>query len=90
MPNAPKASVALTFEMLAMLREAVDSGEYTSTSEVVREALRAWKQRRSLHEMEVGELRALWNEGISSGDSVDSEAVFKRLSDKYARMAAAK
>jgi len=87
MSNVQKVSVALTPEFVAMLREAVDSGEYTSTSEVVREALRAWKQRRSLHEMEVGELRALWNEGISSGDS---EAVFKRLSDKYARMAAAK
>jgi antitoxin ParD1/3/4 len=50
-----------------MLKEVVDSGEYTSTSEVIREALRGWKARRTVHEMEIEELRKLWNEGIASG-----------------------
>lgn len=67
MSNVQKVSVALTPEMLAMLKEAVDSGEYTSTSEVIRDALRGWKARRAVHEIEVGELRKLWNEGIASG-----------------------
>ena len=67
MSNVQKVSVALTPEMLAMLKEAVDSGEYTSTSEVIRDALRGWKARRAVHEMEVEELRKLWNEGIASG-----------------------
>lgn len=67
MPNVQKVSVALTPEMLAMLKEAVDSGEYTSTSEVIRDALRGWKARRAVHEMEIEELRKLWNEGIASG-----------------------
>jgi antitoxin ParD1/3/4 len=67
MSNVQKVSVALTPEMLAMLKEAVDSGEYTSTSEVIRDALRAWKARRAVHEMEVEELRKLWNEGLASG-----------------------
>ena len=67
MSNVQKVSVALTPEMLAMLKEAVESGEYTSTSEVIRDALRAWKARRAAHEMEVEALRNLWNEGIASG-----------------------
>ena len=67
MSNVQKVSVALTPEMLAMLKEAVDSGEYTSTSEVIRDALRGWKARRVVHEMEIEELRRLWNEGIASG-----------------------
>ena len=67
MSNVQKASVALTPEMLAMLKEVVESGEYTSTSEVIRDALRGWKARRAVHEMEVEELRKLWNEGIESG-----------------------
>jgi len=67
MPNVQKVSVALTPEMLTMLKEAVESGEYTSTSEVIRDALRAWKARRAMHEMEVEALRRLWNEGIASG-----------------------
>ncbi len=90
MSNVQKVSVALTPEIVAMLREAVDTGEYTSTSEVVREALRAWKLRRAAHEMEVSELRKLWNEGIASGSSVDGEPLFKRLRDKYAKQTAEK
>jgi antitoxin ParD1/3/4 len=68
MPNVQKISVALTPEMLTMLKEAVESGEYTSTSEVIRDALRSWKARRALQEREVEELRRLWDEGINSGE----------------------
>jgi antitoxin ParD1/3/4 len=68
MPNVQKISVALTPEMLAMLKEAVESGEYTSTSEVIRDALRSWKARRAMQEREVEELRRLWDEGINSGE----------------------
>jgi antitoxin ParD1/3/4 len=73
MSNAQKVSVALTPEIVSMLREAVETREYTSTSEVVREALRHWKQRRTAHELDVVELRKLWNEGLASGPSGDAE-----------------
>lgn len=68
MPHVQKISVALTPEMLAMLKQAVESGEYTSTSEVIRDALRSWKARRAMQEREVEELRRLWDEGIDSGE----------------------
>jgi antitoxin ParD1/3/4 len=90
MSNVQKVSVALTPEIVAMLKEAVDTGEYTSTSEVVREAIRAWKMRRTKHEMEIAELRRLWNEGIDSGPSITAELVFRRLRHKYARQATTK
>ncbi|WP_228014663.1 ribbon-helix-helix domain-containing protein [Fortiea sp. LEGE XX443] len=48
MPNVEKISVALTPEMAALVRNAVESGEYASSSEVIREALREWKQKRLL------------------------------------------
>ncbi|MBN3779324.1 ribbon-helix-helix protein, CopG family [Burkholderia sp. Ac-20345] len=35
-------------EMTAAIRQAVEDGEYASTSEVVREALREWKARRTV------------------------------------------
>jgi antitoxin ParD1/3/4 len=88
MSNVQKVSVALTPEIIAMLKEAVDAGEYTSTSEVVREALRAWKTRRMAHEIEVRELRKLWSEGLASGPSTDGQPAFARLRDKYAKQAA--
>ena len=42
-----KISIALTADMLAMVRRAVETGDYASTSEVVREALRQWKAGRT-------------------------------------------
>lgn len=67
MPNVEKMSIALTPEMAAAVRAAVENGEYVSSSEVVREALRDWQLRRSLHQKELEELRRLWQEGRDSG-----------------------
>ena len=67
MANVEKVSVALTPEMLAVVREAVESGEYASSSEVMREALRDWKRRRALERIEIEELRRFWQEGLESG-----------------------
>jgi len=54
-----KISVSVTDEHARLLHEAVNSGDYASSSEVVREALREWKTRRLLGRM--------WDEGIASG-----------------------
>lgn len=67
MASVEKISIALTPEMAALVREAVESGEYASSSEVIRDALRDWKLKRTLQQQQVEELRRLWDEGISSG-----------------------
>jgi antitoxin ParD1/3/4 len=90
MPTVEKLSIALPQEMADLLRKAVESGEYASSSEVVREALRAWKRKRDLETLELGELRRLIQEGINSGPSVDAARVFSRLGSKYAAMRKAK
>jgi antitoxin ParD1/3/4 len=67
MANVEKVSIALTIDMAAVVREAVASGEYASSSEVVRDALRDWKLKRSLRRTEIEHLRGLWEEGLASG-----------------------
>jgi antitoxin ParD1/3/4 len=67
MSHVEKMSIALTPELAAAVRAAVANGEYVSSSEVVREALRAWQLRRTLHQKELEELRYLWQEGMASG-----------------------
>ena len=86
MSTVEKISIALPPEMIAVVRAAVDSGEYSSASEVIREALRGWKLKRKVEALELDELRRLVNEGIESGPSVDAELVFSRLRAKYAAM----
>jgi antitoxin ParD1/3/4 len=67
MSEIQKISVALTTEQLNAIKAAVDTGEYATTSEIMREALREWQRRRELRGEELNRLRALWQEGKASG-----------------------
>jgi antitoxin ParD1/3/4 len=79
MANVEKLSVAVTPEMAAMLREVVGSGEYASSSEVMREALREWKFRRGQRDRAIEVLKGLLGEGRNSGPLIDSEKVFDEI-----------
>jgi antitoxin ParD1/3/4 len=67
MSSVQKISIALTPDLALLVEQAVESGGYASASEVIREALRDWKTKRSLREQQIEELRNLWWEGINSG-----------------------
>ncbi len=67
MPTVEKLSIALTPEMAKEVRMAVKSGEYASSSEVIREALRDWHRKRAFQDQEIEELRNLWRVGVESG-----------------------
>ncbi len=91
MATAEKLSIALTPELATDIREAIASGEYASTSEVIREALRVWKQRRHGHAVAIEALQGLWSEGVRSGESkpLDGEAIKRRGRERLAARAAA-
>ena len=87
MATVEKISIALPPEMAALVREAVEAGEYASSSEVIREALRDWKRKRLLQRQGVGELRALWQQALNDPRSgVAAEEVLDRLERKYQAM----
>lgn len=69
MSTVEKISIALTPDLALLVRNAVDNGYYASTSEVIREALRDWKNKQNLNEQKAQELRSLWQEGINSGSA---------------------
>lgn len=87
MSNVEKISVAVTPEMASMMRQVVESGEYASASEVMREALRDWRERRRRRERMVEEIGRLWDEGMASGPAYDGEEAFarvrRRLDEEY-------
>jgi antitoxin ParD1/3/4 len=89
MANVEKLSVALTPDMAAEIRAAVQDGDYGSVSEVVRDALRDWRLRRKVETLELEELRRLVQEGIDSGPSLDADAVFARLRARFGKLPAA-
>lgn len=88
MPNVEKISIALPPEMSAMLREAVDSQEYASSSEVVREALREWSCRRKARQQGLDELRAFWEETVNDPrPHVSAEEALQELRARYQAIA---
>ncbi|MFY8039524.1 MAG: ribbon-helix-helix domain-containing protein [Bosea sp. (in: a-proteobacteria)] len=88
MANVEKVSIAVTSEQLAALRAAVDAGEYATTSEVVREALRDWQLKRALQQDNVRRLRQLWQDGLASGSAGEPDMAALRL-EARARLAGA-
>jgi antitoxin ParD1/3/4 len=69
MQHVEKISIALTPEMAGLVKKAVSSGEYASNSEVIREALRLWRDHQQARAQEIEALRRAWGEGVSSGPS---------------------
>ena len=80
MANVEKISIALPADMVTLVRSAVETGDYASSSEVIREALREWKARRAARSDAISEIRRLWDEGMKSGPSknLDIPAIKKR------------
>ncbi|MBZ9763577.1 MULTISPECIES: type II toxin-antitoxin system ParD family antitoxin [unclassified Mesorhizobium] len=90
MGQVDKRSITLSPELAAAVDNVVAAGEYASASEVIRDALRQWKERRDLLGYTVEELRELVQEGIDSGPALDGPPLMERLRAKYAKMAEAK
>ena len=87
MPNVEKLSIALPPEMAAIVRHAVEAGEYSSNSEVIRDALREWNHKRALQQQEVEELRRMWQQAIDDKrPGVPADEVFDRLERRYQAM----
>ena len=58
MATIERLTITLPADMAGLVKGAVNDGDYASTSEVIREALRDWKLRRELRLGQLAELRA--------------------------------
>jgi antitoxin ParD1/3/4 len=87
--NIEKVSVALTSEQVSALKAAVNDGEYATTSEVVREAVRDWQMKRQLRSEDIQRLRLLWDQGIASGSRGEQDMPLLRR-DARKRLEAAR
>ena len=88
MPNVEKISIALPPEMVAVVRQAVETGEYSSSSEVVRDALRDWTQKRSMQQQGIDELRQVWRQAMEDkGPGIPVKKILNRLERKYRALA---
>lgn len=65
MAEIERLTITLPSEMAAVVKGAVEGGDYASSSEVVREALRDWKTKRALQFQELISLKADIDRGLA-------------------------
>ncbi len=83
MPEIERLTITMPSELAAVVRQAVDAGDYASTSEVVRAALRDWKVKRALQIEELAALKADIDKGLADVTagrvkSFDAEKIIAR------------
>ena len=83
MPSAERMTITMPSDMAETLRQTVAGGEYASTSEVVREALRDWTRNRDTERRELETLRDAIKAGLDSGPGISADQVFAELSARY-------
>ena len=65
MAEIERLTITLPSDMAAAIKGAVNGGDYASTSEVVREAVRDWKMKRALQLQELAALKAEIDRGLA-------------------------
>ena len=84
-----RITITMPAEMAAALRQTVAGGEYASTSEVVREALREWARHRDADRRNLEMLREAIRAGDECGPGIPAGEVFaglrQMIADRRAR-----
>ena len=83
------SSYAIGDHFEQFIKVQLESGRYSSASEIVRDALRLMEEREQLRQIQLEQLRQQIQAGIDSGPNIPAEEVFDRLSAKYQAMAQA-
>ena len=65
MAGIERMTITLPSEMAAVVRAAVEGGDYASGSEIVREALRDWKLKRAVQLQELSALKMDIDRGLA-------------------------
>jgi antitoxin ParD1/3/4 len=81
--SGARITITLTPEMAQAVRGAVEEGEYASSSEIIREALSDWRNKRALQQQALAEMRAQIQEGLADIEAgrvsdFDAERIIRR------------
>lgn len=88
MQTAEKISITMTPEMIRAIRESVDAGEYASTSEALRDAVRVWQKQRHEDAERLAAIRDRVRRSLDDPRAdVTAEDMDARLESLFARAA---
>ncbi len=87
MSKLERITVTMPAEMAAKLRAAVERGEYATTSEVVREALRDWSDEQEQVDRDNAAIRAMLDSARAVG-RIPADEVFAQVREHVVKVAA--
>jgi antitoxin ParD1/3/4 len=82
--NAEKLSITLPADMAQTIRSAVSTGAYSSNSEVIREAMRLWQDRRSEREQRLDVIRAKLQEAADDPRRITDDELGRHFDARLA------
>ena len=91
MSTIERMTITMPADMAAIVKGAVEGGDYASTSEVIREALRDWKSKRAIQLHKLEALKADIDQGladVAAGRVKDFDA--DRIIDRGRKLLAAR
>ena len=77
------SSYAIGNHFERFIKQRVDSGRYSSASEVIRDALRLLEEREEMRMLQLQSLQQQIEEGKNSGPDIPANRIFDRLETKY-------
>ncbi len=80
--NAEKLSITLPADMAQMIRNQVATGAYSSNSEVIREAMRLWQDRRIEKEQRLDAIRAKIKEAADDPQRITDAELTRHFDDR--------
>jgi len=84
MDMVEKLSITLPTDMVHIIKTKVGTGHYASTSEVLREAMRAWIRQEEEHEIRMAAIQARIDRALNDPrPSLSSDEVHGRLDALY-------
>ena len=80
------SSYAIGPHFESFIKQKIESGRYSSASEVIRDALRLFEENEELRATQIKNLRQQLQEGRESGVGIPADQVFDRLETKYCKI----
>ena len=80
------SSYAIGSHFERLIKQKIESGRYSSASEVVRDALRLFEEHEELRATQIQNLRQQIQEGRESGPGIPADKVLNRLEEKYSKL----
>ncbi len=85
MAAVEKLSISVPPEMAELIRKRVAEGAYASASEVIRAALRLWRQREEERQEAIAAIRARLEKSAQSGPDIPLAEAFDKIESELER-----